>query len=363
MLERGKGMKSFKEKIELFWKFFLEEETYLRQCLQNKDSFQKARNRIEELIESTFYTRSFQIRFNSETNKWELMLTPEGNKAKLFALSYWKERAPEELLEYWSFYEMQKLMVTEAECTLEVCGIKIEIKDMSIYPSFEEDRINLEVYIDQIEDTDDSEVYMAFIILMQQFIGEVYDMSYIGEVELINRPKDEERITLPQLKAYIEEAINNYELPLYEDLCEVYTIYELTPNPEHNRALREDVYKGKSALMSLIKEYYTGQLGTLDEGSQLGITYGFIFFNTEKMSPESALNLQNRLEDQLIKINKEKHVVKYIGNATGLFRSYIDCIVFDMVEFISYLEELLDKYDFEEIGFKVFKQGGKKIFF
>ena len=258
---------------------------------------------------------------------------------------------------------MRKPVVVETECTLEVCGIKLEIKDMSIYPSFEEDRINLEVYIEQVEDTDDSEFYMVFIALMQQFIGEVYDMSYIGEVELIDEPKEEEGITLPQLKAYIEEAINEYELPLYEDLCEVYSIYELTPNSGHNGALREDVYKGKSALMSLIKEYYTGQIGALDEGNQLGITYGFIFFNTEKMSPEGALNLQNRLEDQLIKINKEKHIVKYIGNATGLYRSYIDCMVFDMVEFISYLEELLDKYDFEEIGFKVFKQGGKKIFF
>ena len=363
MLERGKWMKSYKERIELFWKLFVEEEADLRECLQNKGSFQKARNRIEELIENTFYTRSSQIRFNSDSNKWELMLTPEGDKAKLFALSYWKDRVPQELLEYWSFYEMQKPTVADPESTLEVCGIKLEIKDMSIYPTFEEDRINLEVYIEQLEEIDDAEIYMAFITLMQQFIGEIYDMSYIGEIELIDRAKDEEGMTLPQLKTYIEEAISNYELPLYEDLCEVYTIYELTPNSGHNGALREDVYKGKSALMSLIKEYYTGQIGALDEGNQLGITYGFIFFNTEKMSPEAALSLQNRLEDQLIKINKEKHIVKYIGNAIGVYRSYIDCMVFDMVEFISYLEELLDKYDFEEIGFKVFKQGGKKIFF
>ena len=56
LLERGKGMKNFKDRVELFWKLFLEEEVDLREGLGDKGSFQEARERIEEIIEKTFCT-------------------------------------------------------------------------------------------------------------------------------------------------------------------------------------------------------------------------------------------------------------------------------------------------------------------
>ncbi len=356
-------MKSFKERIDLFWRLFLEEEASLRESLENEENFQGARQHIEELIDNTFSTRNCEIGFNKSTNKWELMLTPEGDKARLFALSYWKEEAPSQLLEHWTFYEMRKPMANAENFKLHMYDTVLEVRDVLLYPSLEEGRVNLRVYSEKLNELDEAEAYLMLYIFMQQFIGEAYDMAYIGEVEIVPNLEIEEALLLTELKAYIEDMIEEGYVPVYGDLCEVFTAYELLPSKERRCPLREDIYEGKNALMALVHEYYTNKVGVLDEGQQLGITYGFIFFNTENMSKESALSVRNRLEDQLIKASREKHFVRYIGGATGLFNSYIDCIVYDMIEFTSYMEQLIEKYGFEHLSFKLFRPGGKEITF
>ena len=43
---------------------------------------------------------SFEMGFNGE--KYELILTPEGDKVKLFELVYFQKHAPKEVLEHWN---------------------------------------------------------------------------------------------------------------------------------------------------------------------------------------------------------------------------------------------------------------------
>ena len=57
-------------------------------------------HQCEEILNQAFDEISFEMGFNGE--KYELILTPEGDKVKLFELVYFQKHAPKEVLEHWN---------------------------------------------------------------------------------------------------------------------------------------------------------------------------------------------------------------------------------------------------------------------
>src|SRR5699024_1038101 len=55
---------------------------------------------MEEALNLVFDEISFEISFNGE--KHELILTPEGDRVKLFELVYFQKHARQEVLEHWN---------------------------------------------------------------------------------------------------------------------------------------------------------------------------------------------------------------------------------------------------------------------
>ena len=55
---------------------------------------------MEGALNQAFDEISFEMGFNGE--KHELILTPEGDKVKLFELIYFQKHAPKEVLEHWN---------------------------------------------------------------------------------------------------------------------------------------------------------------------------------------------------------------------------------------------------------------------
>ena len=55
---------------------------------------------MEGTLNQAFDEISFEMGFNGE--KYELILTPEGDKVKLFELVYFQKHAPKEVLEHWN---------------------------------------------------------------------------------------------------------------------------------------------------------------------------------------------------------------------------------------------------------------------
>lgn len=55
---------------------------------------------MQETLNLVFDEISFEMGFNGE--KYELILTPEGDKVKLFELVYFQKHAPKEMLKHWN---------------------------------------------------------------------------------------------------------------------------------------------------------------------------------------------------------------------------------------------------------------------
>ena len=93
----------FRERTEDWWETFAEMESELRQMMdEDKDHTRGAElvSQMQETLNLVFDEISFEMGFNGE--KYELILTPEGDKVKLFELVYFQKHAPKEVLEHWN---------------------------------------------------------------------------------------------------------------------------------------------------------------------------------------------------------------------------------------------------------------------
>ena len=93
----------FRERTEDWWETFAEMEAELRQMMdEDKDHTRGAElvAQMQETLNLVFDEISFEMGFNGE--KYELILTPEGDKVKLFELVYFQKHAPKEVLEHWN---------------------------------------------------------------------------------------------------------------------------------------------------------------------------------------------------------------------------------------------------------------------
>ena len=93
----------FRERTENWWETFAEMEAELRQMMdEDKDHTRGAElvAQMEGALNQAFDEISFEMGFNGK--KHELILTPEGDKVKLFELVYFQKHAPKEVLEHWN---------------------------------------------------------------------------------------------------------------------------------------------------------------------------------------------------------------------------------------------------------------------
>ena len=93
----------FRERTESAWEEFAEQEAQLRQIMDEDKNHKHGGELIEKcenILNLAFDEICFEMGFNGE--KHELILTPEGDKVKLFELIYFQKHASKEVLEHWN---------------------------------------------------------------------------------------------------------------------------------------------------------------------------------------------------------------------------------------------------------------------
>ena len=97
------NIKPFRVRTQEAWAAFLAGEGELRALMDQKDRGAVSGRLVErcgELLTPAFASPSFELGYNGE--KYELILSPEGDRARLFQLAYFQQRVPRELLKNWN---------------------------------------------------------------------------------------------------------------------------------------------------------------------------------------------------------------------------------------------------------------------
>ena len=184
----------FRERTEAAWEDFARQEAELRQMMdedQERTQGQELVNQTEEILNLAFDEISFEMGYNGE--KYELILTPEGDKVKLFELVYFRNHAPKEVLERWNILVGRQPLENIGLRTDD--GWDISGEDVRIWLEERgENGFVISAYCEKLLPLlreREGRAWWMLATLTDQVLGEIPHMRYIGDFDVMEAPRAE----------------------------------------------------------------------------------------------------------------------------------------------------------------------------
>jgi len=353
--------KNFRERTQQAWAAFSQIEAELRQIIDTDETHQRGEELVEKCgnaLKTALRDTSFELGFNGE--KYELILSPEGLRSRLFPLVYFQKQAPESVLEHWNIW------VGRQPCEgfeLRAGEIEVRAEDVQMWAEETEDhQVSLVLYCEKLtpllkEDAD--KVWWALSMLVDQTIGEVSAIALIAGFDVCAQPKDEPAKLLSELP----ELVQSMGLSLWRDggdyLENSYRAYELEPVQDPDADWRLDVYTGSCRLPVLINDYLTARADTVDEYHRDGIAAGFLCYPVDGFAGEDRAEQILQFRDDLRDAILEKagaEAVTFLGGATGLYFGYLDFLAWDLPAVLDAARDFFEDSQIDQGGFHTFRR-------
>ena len=353
--------KNFRERAQEAWAAFTQIEAELRQIMDTDKTHQRGEELIEKCgnaLKTALRDTSFELGFNGE--KYELILSPEGLRSRLFPLVYFQHQAPESVLEHWNIW------VGRQPCEgfeLRAGDIQVRAEDVQMWVEKTEDKqVSLVLYCEKLtpllkEDTD--RVWWALSMLVDQTIGEVSAIALIAGLDIYAEPKNEPAMLLTKLA----ELVQSMGLSLWRDgsdyLENSYFAYELEPVNDPQADWRLDTYIGACRLPVIINEYLTARTDMVDEYHRDGIVVGFLLYPLSGFTGEerskNILDFRGALQEAILDQAGED-AVTFLGGATGLYHGYLDFIAWDLPAVLTAAQAFFEESNLPYAHFHTFRR-------
>ena len=351
----------FRERTENWWETFAEMEAELRQMMdEDKDHTRGAElvAQMEDTLNLVFDEISFELGFNGE--KHELILTPEGNKVKLFELVYFQKHAPKEVLEHWNILvgrQPSQNIGLRTDDSWDISG-----EDVQIWLEEQgENSFNISAYCEKLLPMlreAEGRVWWMLTTLTDQILGEIPHMRYIDSFDVLEEPKAEPSFLLSQLPDKLREQ--GLELSTDpEAYLESYLGYKMEPKQDPDADWRLDVMAGSTCCVPLINGYLNADNDFMDDLHADGAVAGFFCYPLDTLREEEGsqkiFDFRDKLEEVLTG-GDGSEVLTLTGGATGLYCGYVDFIAWDIREALNMAKEFFEGTDIPWAIFHTFRR-------
>ena len=351
----------FRERMEEWWETFSEMEAELRQMMdEDKDHTRSAElvAQMQETLNLVFDEISFEMGFNGE--KYELILTPEGDKVKLFELIYFQKHAPTEVLEHWNILVGRQPIQNIGLRTED--GWNISGDDVQIWLEEQgENSFAISAYCEKLLPMlreAEGRVWWMLTTLTDQVLGEISHMWYIDDFDVLENPKEEPSILLSKLPDKLKEKGANLSTDPNAYL-ESYLGYEMKPNEDPDADWRLDVMAGITKCVPLLNGYLNADNDFMDNLHADGAVAGFFCYPLdtlrEEEGTEKIFDFRDKLEE-LFTTGDGPEVLTLIGGATGLFCGYVDFIAWDIRTALQMAKEFFEDSEIPWASFHTFRR-------
>ena len=351
----------FRERTEDWWETFAEMEAELRQMMdEDKDHTRGAElvAQMEETLNLVFDEISFEMGFNGE--KHELILTPEGDKVKLFELVYFQKHAPKEVLEHWNILVGRQPLQNIGLHTED--GWDISGDDVQIWLEEQgENSFAISAYCEKLLPMlrdEEGRAWWMLTTLTDQVLGEISHMRYIDSFDVLEEPKAEPSFLLSQLPDKLREQ--GLELSTDpEAYLESYLGYKMEPKQDPDADWRLDVMAGSTCCVPLINGYLNADNDFMDDLHADGAVAGFFCYPLDTLREEEGsqkiFDFRDKLEEVLTG-GDGSEVLTLTGGATGLYCGYVDFIAWDIREALNMAKEFFEGTDIPWAIFHTFRR-------
>lgn len=335
---------NFLKRIELFWRWFEENEEYISNMLQNNH------DDLINFVSSGVKIISDNISFNI-TKNYKFIFTVDGKNYLFYLIPKIISSMPYKLREKWTF--LPYLPSSEGiNFSIDVQNKKIYMQEVFIKIEFdtENDKFDLIFYNSELNNLDREEAYNIFFIMMENSIGEGLSRIYIRYVDISNT-KLYNMITLTELEEYMKKILQFYRKELITDPIKQYFSY--TFEPKNVNMPRYDIIAGITSYYETINDYYSENVHDIVEISKCGARALFLSYTYDDENDNDEIRreilneryeIQNRLEKEVLG-HSGNEIGIVVGRAIGIYNIYIDLIVYDEDEFIKRAKILLAEYD------------------
>ena len=351
----------FRERTENWWETFAEMEAELRQMMdEDKDHTRGAElvAQMEGALNQAFDEISFEMGFNGE--KHELILTPEGDKVKLFELIYFQKHAPKEVLEHWNILVGRQPLQNIGLRTED--GWDISGDDVQIWLEEQgENSFAISAYCEKLLPMlreEEGRAWWMLTTLTDQVLGEIPHMRYIDSFDVLEEPKAEPSFLLSQLPDKLREQ--GLELSTDpEAYLESYLGYKMEPKQDPDADWRLDVMAGSTCCVPLINGYLNADNDFMDDLHADGAVAGFFCYPLDTLREEEGsqkiFDFRDKLEEVLTG-GDGSEVLTLTGGATGLYCGYVDFIAWDIQEALNMAKEFFEGTDIPWAIFHTFRR-------
>ena len=351
----------FRERTEDWWETFAEMESELRQMMdEDKDHTRGAElvAQMEGALNQAFDEISFEMGFNGK--KHELILTPEGDKVKLFELVYFQKHAPKEVLEHWNILVGRQPLQNIGLRTEN--GWDISGEDVQIWLEEQgENSFAISAYCEKLLPMlreEEGRAWWMLTTLTDQVLGEIPHMRYIDSFDVLEEPKAEPSFLLSQLPDKLREQ--GLELSTDpEAYLESYLGYKMEPKQDPDADWRLDTMVGSTCCVPLINGYLNADNDFMDDLHADGAVAGFFCYPLdtlrEEEGTEKIFDFRDKLEE-LFTTGNGPEVLTLTGGATGLYCGYVDFIAWDIQEALNMAKEFFEGTDIPWAIFHTFRR-------
>ena len=351
----------FRERTESTWKDFARQEAQLRRMMdEDKDHTrgQELVDRVEGILNQAFDEISFEMGVGGE--KYELILTPEGDKVKLFELVYFQKHAPKEVLEHWNILVGRQPLQNIGLRTED--GWDISGDDVQIWLEEQgENSFAISAYCEKLLPMlreAEGRVWWMLTTLTDQVLGEISHMWYIDDFNVLEEPKAEQSFLLSQLPDKLKEKGANLSTDP-EAYLNSYLGYKMEPNKDPEADWRLDVMAGSTNCVPLINGYLNADNDFMDDLHADGAVAGFFCYPLdtlrEEEGSEKIFDFRDKLEE-VFTTGDGPEVLTLTGGATGLFCGYVDFIAWDIRTALQMAKEFFECSDIPWASFHTFRR-------
>ena len=351
----------FRERTENWWETFAEMEAELRQMMDDDKDHTRGAEIVAQMqgaLNLVFDEISFEMGFNGE--KHELILTPEGDKVKLFELVYFQKHAPKEVLEHWNILvgrqPLQNIgLRTENGWNVSGDDVQIWLEEQG------ENSFAISAYCEKLLPMlreEEGRAWWMLTTLTDQVLGEIPHMRYIDSFDVLEEPKAEPSFLLSQLPDKLREQ--GLELSTDpEAYLESYLGYKMEPKQDPDADWRLDVMAGSTCCVPLINGYLNADNDFMDDLHADGAVAGFFCYPLDTLREEEGsqkiFDFRDKLEE-VFTTDEGSEVLTLTGGATGLYCGYVDFIAWDIREALNMAKEFFEGTDIPWAIFHTFRR-------
>lgn len=356
----------FSQRVREGWERFSKEERTLRQLIDQKAGSETIAEQLTYLLSPVFKDVLAEVGFHSE--KYDLILNLDGDWSRLFPLTYFQRHAPEEVLRYWDIHVGRQSKAADLE-NYQICigGNSVSMRDIQIWTEWMGAEAKVSLYCEKLvpflQENENTAYWIAYTML-DYAIGELAEIKYIGELNILNAPCEESSLTLTQLLPHFMDrlSLGREELFDAERYCQLYSSYRMQPDEEADDGLRRDVFSGSSCFLSLLNEFWAAETRIMDAFHQNGIAAGYFFYPLSNFTGEERgaqiLDFRDDAADRIENLAGSDNFT-FIGGATGIYFGYIDFIAWDLEAVMRAAHTVFEKADIEWVAFHSFRQNVK----